>query len=137
MVVNKLVNTSLLEKALDASVMRDDAINQNIANVDTPNYRRKQVLFEEILKVAQGDSVLSGNRTDPRHLPIGGVDVGGSSPMITEDNTKSKMRLDGNNVDVNLEMSSLSKNTIRYSTLITKLNGEFKKIKSAINEGRR
>lgn len=137
MLVNKLVNTSLLEKALDASVMRDEAINQNIANVDTPNYKRKQVLFEEVLRGAQGNNELAGNRTNSRHIAIGGSDADSASPRMTEDSSTSKMRIDGNNVDVNLEMASLSKNSIRYSTIITKLNGEFRKLKSAISEGRR
>jgi flagellar basal-body rod protein FlgB len=135
--ISSLANTSLYEKALDASAMRDEAINQNIANVDTPNYKRKQVMFEEFLKSAQGDSQIVGNRTDSRHIPIGESDLDGVSPVMSEDSSSNSMRIDGNNVDVNLEMSALSKNSIKYAFIVNKLNGEFKKIKSVISEGRR
>ena len=45
------------------------------------------------------------------------------------------MRLDGNNVDIEMEMALMAKNTIRYSVLSQRLSNEFNKIKSVINEG--
>jgi flagellar basal-body rod protein FlgB len=130
--VGNLVNTNLLERALDAAVMRDEAINQNIANIDTPNYKKKKVLFEEYLQNAETAGI-KGKRTHPKHIPIGTGDDFSVMPQITEDNSANKMRLDGNNVDINVEMSELSKNAIKYSALIQKLNGRFSNMKSVIS----
>jgi flagellar basal-body rod protein FlgB len=130
--VGNLVNTNLLERALDAAVMRDEAINQNVANIDTPNYKKKKVLFEEYLQNA-GTNGIKGKRTHPNHIPIGTGDDLSAMPQVTEDNSVNKMRLDGNNVDINVEMSELSKNSIKYSALIQRISGRFNSMKSVIS----
>jgi flagellar basal-body rod protein FlgB len=135
-VIDRLFNqTKLLEKALDATWLRNEAISQNIANVDTPGYKRKSVAFEEYL--SEAESGLKGIRTDKRHIPIGERDVDSIELKVSEDNQSLSMRLDGNSVDIDSEMASMAKNTIQYNTLIQGLDAEFKKIKSAIYEGRR
>lgn len=130
-------NTKVVEKSLDASWLRNEAISQNIANVDTPGYKRKTVSFEEHLSQAIDDSGFRGKRTNPRHIPIGGSDISGIEPRVMEDNKSLSYRLDGNNVDIDNEMAAMAKNTIQYNTLVQRMNGQFSKIKSAINEGRR
>lgn len=135
--INNIVKTGLLEKALDASVMRNEAITQNMANVDTPNYKRKKVTFEEALADSTESLGVKGFRTNSKHIPIGGSSADEITPTITQDTGRNRMRIDGNNVDPNIEMADLAKNTLKYSFLIQKLSGEFRKIKSAIAEGRR
>jgi len=136
--LGKLFNGSrILEKSLDASWVRNEAISQNIANVDTPGYKRKTVSFEEYLNEAMDDSGFRGRRTDRRHIPIGGGNIDDIGIRITEDNKALSYRLDGNNVDIDNEMASMAKNTIQYNTLIQRINGQFRKLRSAINEGRR
>lgn len=136
--IDRVLNkTGLLEKTLDATMLRNNAITQNIANVDTPNYKRKKVDFEEMLGAAMENSPIDGFRTDPRHIPIGGQALEQTDIKITEDQSFNDMRLDGNNVDIDAEMSLLAKNTLRYNMLVQKLNGQFRKIKSAISEGRK
>jgi flagellar basal-body rod protein FlgB len=125
------------EKALDASWLRNDVIAQNISNVDTPGYKRNDVSFEEKLGEAMDKSSFKGFRTDPRHIPIGGDSVDDIDISITPDNNTLSMRLDGNNVDVDNEMANMAKNSIEYNTLIQGISAEYKKIMSAINEGRR
>lgn len=129
-------NTKVASRALDASWLRNDTISQNIANVDTPGYKRKNVSFEEHLNEALDDSSFKGRMTDRRHIPIGGTDVDNIDIKVNTDNSTS-LRLDGNNVDIENEMSSMAKNTIFYNTLIERLNGQFKALRSAINEGRK
>jgi len=129
-------NTKVTAKALDASWLRNDAIAQNIANVDTPGYKRKTVKFEEFLSEALDTNTLKGNLTDPRHIPIGSTNVDDININVTEDNASLSTRLDGNNVDIENEMALMAKNTIQYNTLIQRLNTQFKTLRSAIKEGR-
>ncbi len=130
-------NSKVLEKALDGSWLRNEAISQNIANVDTPGYKRKTVSFEKVLGEAMDSSSFKGLRTDKRHLPIGGSDVGSVDIGITQDNSSLSMRQDGNNVDIDNEMALMAKNNIQYNMLIQRISGQFQKLKSVIAEGRR
>jgi len=130
-------NSRILEKALDASWQRNEAIAQNIANVDTPGYKRKTVEFEEYLSEAMDSSRIQGFRTHKRHIPIGKGNIDGVDIKVTQDNKSLSYRLDGNNVDIDNEMASMAKNTIKYNTLIQSLNTGFKRLKYVISEGRR
>lgn len=130
-------NFKALEKALDASWLRNEAISQNIANADTPNYKRKTVEFEEQLNQALGESRLQGRRTHERHIPIGKRSIDNVVPKVTEDHKALSMRLDGNNVDIDNEMASMAKNSIKYNVLVQGLNSGLSRIKYVIGEGRR
>ena len=135
---DKLTNDyRILEKSLDAAWLRNEAISQNIANVDTPRYKKKTVAFEEYLKNAMDGSSFRGNMTDKRHIPIGGNDIDSIDIKVTEDNKNLSQRLDGNNVDIESEMASLAKNNIKYSTLVQSLSTAYGRLRSVINEGRR
>jgi flagellar basal-body rod protein FlgB len=130
-------NYRVLEKALDAAWLRNEAISQNIANVDTPNYKKKTVAFEEYLNDAMDGKSFKGFTTDRRHIQIGGDSIDSVDIKITQDNKDTSYRLDGNNVDIESEMASQAKNDIKYNTLIQSLNTGYKRIKSVISEGRK
>ena len=132
-----LYRTTPLEKTLDAALLRNEAISQNISNVDTPNYRRKTVAFEEHLRDALGENSIRGIKTDHRHISIGARNFDDIEIKVGEDASNSDMRLDGNNVDIDSEMVQLAKNSIKYDTLIQRISSDFRRIKSVINEGRR
>lgn len=137
MINDMFKNTYFLQRSLDAAWMRNKAIANNIANVDTPGYKRQKVEFEQFLSEAIDNRSVRGYTTNGKHIPVGaGSIVDRSGIRIMEDNTTS-MRLDGNNVDIESEMASLAKNNIMYDALIQKISGEFKKLRTAINEGRR
>ena len=125
-----------MEKALNASLARNDTISQNLANVDTPNYKRKDVAFEQYLNNALDESNLEGNLTDKRHIPINSKDIDSIEPTITQDNSNVSMRIDGNNVDIDSEMAYLAKNTIKYNALVQLINSNFSKTKNVIREGK-
>ena len=132
-----LFNTKVIEKSLDASVLRNEAISQNIANVDTPGYSRKTVSFEEELSNAiSKNSNFVGKRTRPKHIQIGAKSIDDVKINITEDKSSLDMRLDGNNVDIENEMALMAENSIKYQVLIQRLSGSFNKMKSVIKEGR-
>ena len=134
--IDKLFGSnSLIEKSLDASWLRNETISHNIANVDTPGYKRKTVKFEEYLN-SQLEGSLETRTTDKRHIKAstGNSEV---TPRVTVDHSNMSMRLDGNNVDIENEMASMAKNTIKYNTLVQSLNARLRRLRSAIDEGGR
>ena len=136
MILNLYGKSSVLEKSLNAAWARNDVISQNLANVDTPEYKRKDIAFEEFLNDSMGKTSLEGNLTDKRHIPINSGNVEKIEPALVEDNSDSSMRIDGNNVDIDSEMANLAKNQIKYNALIQMINGSYSRIKSVISEGR-
>jgi len=123
-----------ISRALDASILRQNVITNNIANIDTPHFKRSEVRFEQFLKqeLQAYKSTFVGTRTDPRHLFIGGSSSEPIHAQITVDQTTS-MNNNSNNVDIDHEMSLLAKNQLYYNTLIQQMNGQFKKLKTAID----
>ena len=110
-------NLRLREKALDAAWTRNEVIAQNIANVDTPNYKKKTVRFEEYLEGALDKGSFKGNTTDSRHIEIGGGNIENKNSKVTTEYKNLSTRIDGNNVDIESEMASLAKNDIRYNAI--------------------
>lgn len=134
-----ITKTAGLEKALDAAWAKDKVIAENLANIDTPGYKRKTVPFEEILHQNSMDYSTEnvGNKTNSKFTGNGSSDLTDIEIKVQQDNTKLSTRMDENNVDIDVEMAELAKNSIRYNTLIQRANAEYKKILSVINEGRR
>jgi flagellar basal-body rod protein FlgB len=92
-----------LEAAIRASGARQQAIAQNLANANTPGYRRVDVSFENVL----GALMQSGSRSGLDSFTPG-AEVDGSAPV----------RVDGNSVDVDVENSEQAKNGILYESLV-------------------
>lgn len=130
--------TKIVEKSLDATWLRNEAISQNIANVDTPGYKRKTVPFEELLSQAmEGSNNTKPIRNDKLNVvPLAENTIDNLDFKVTEDNSSLSYRLDGNNVDIEGEMASMAKNTIQYNTLIQRISAQFKTLKSVIKEGK-
>ncbi|GLX68475.1 flagellar basal body rod protein FlgB [Paenibacillus glycanilyticus] len=135
--MNVLNGTSFgrLEGALKAAELRQGVIANNIANVDTPNFKRSEVLFEELLtQEMDGQKELQGKRTNVRHIPIGRSNGVVPTAQVETDNL-SEMNNNENNVDIDREMSLLAKNQLSYNFYIQQLNHDVKMMKTAI-EGR-
>lgn len=128
-------NIDFLTKALDASWKRDEVIANNIANAETPNFKKSVVLFEEILKEQLNGGKLKGVVTNPGHIHINNVDINDVKYKIKTENNFSA-RTDKNNVDIDVEMAERAKNEIIYNTLASKIQSNFQRIKFIINEGR-
>ena len=124
--------TFMLEKALDAAWLKNEAISNNIANVNTPGYKKSYVKFDELLSDAADKFQISGIKKDDKFLPIGKDTAMTVSPEIVKEDFTS-MRRDGNNVDVDVEMAELAKNTIKYNAMIAQISKEFSRIKLAIS----
>nr|WP_319830059.1 flagellar basal body rod protein FlgB [Bacillus solitudinis] len=118
----------VLEKGLDGSQLRQKAISQNIANVDTPNYKAKAVSFKETLDDVMNQKSLKAYRTNQQHLEFNTMN---KEPKIQiSQNTMYNHNL--NNVDIDQEMASLAKNQIYYNALIERINGRFSSMKNVI-----
>jgi len=140
--INQLTNTltmQIAEKGLDAAALRQKVIANNLANVDTPGYKRSYVSFEEELKAALAAGQkpkLRGTLTNEKHIPIGPKPLGQIKPQVRLQRDTS-LRNDGNNVNIDEEMANLAKNSIMYNALVQQIAGEFSKLRQVISEGRR
>ena len=122
-----------LERGLSAANLRHEVISDNLANVNTPNYKRSEVVFEELLaKELYGDDdrgKLQMVRTHDKHLPFKKFDR--AAARVERDDT-TVARVDNNNVDIDMEMASLAKNQLYYNALTRQLSGHISKIKSVM-----
>ncbi|MFP4661051.1 MAG: flagellar basal body rod protein FlgB [Halanaerobiales bacterium] len=130
-----------LSKGLDGANYRQKLLANNIANVNTPEYKRQDLDFVSALERESGKS---GNRngvslktTDNGHIGVSGASNGVSRPfkMLHLNNTSS--RNDGNNVDMDVEMAEVAKNNIYYNTLIQQVSDRFKFLNNVIDKGGR
>ncbi len=126
MVLSNAYNyVNVLEKAADASWTRNDILANNIANVDTPGYKRKDVQFETYLSNA-----VAG--TDSLDETISNIDLNELNCTTYTDQVNLSYRFDGNNVDINTENVELAKNQLKYYTLMNSMTQEFSRLKSAL-----
>jgi flagellar basal-body rod protein FlgB len=118
----------VMSRALDASALRQKSISNNIANVDTPNYKATTVSFEEMLQKEFSNSFV-GNRSNEKHITIG---ASGRipSPVLKTDN--AVLKNNGNGVDLDYEMTEMSKNNLWYQSLTYSINEEFNLLKTVI-----
>lgn len=115
-------------KALDGSWKKNSAISSNIANVNTPGYKKEVVNFEDALRNELGmDTGTKMTKTDPRHM-----DPYNPMTITAEKVEDTSYRVDGNNVDIDVENAELAKNTIYYNSLITEVNGQYNRLKEAL-----
>ncbi|MFO7151710.1 MAG: flagellar basal body rod protein FlgB [Bacillota bacterium] len=129
--------SGLLEKYMDAKWLRNEVISNNIANVDTPNFKRSDVVFEDVLKNHLKESAprLALTTTSEKHIKASRSSVG-VKPRIVVQNDRT-LRNDGNNVDIDKEMVKLVENALSYNILAEQLQRQFSLLRSAITEGRR
>jgi flagellar basal-body rod protein FlgB len=124
-----------LEGALNTASLKQRTISNNIANVDTPHYKSKEVVFQAELKKAMDQNKgLKSYRTNALHIPFrnqldSGIPQG---RVITQ--TGTLFNHNGNNVDMDYEMAEMAKNQLWYSALIERANGRFGSLRKAITE---
>jgi flagellar basal-body rod protein FlgB len=113
----------LAQKFLDAAALRQNAIASNLANLETPGYRRVDVstTFESQLKAS-----LEAGTLDP-------AAASAITPSIEQDQLARSIRPDGNNVDVDKELLAMDKNTTNYNFLSDVVTHNIKQLKLAIS----
>ena len=123
-----------LKKGIEGTALRHKAIAQNIANVSTPGYKRKDVKFEDALKKAIGRSGIKGTRTNSRHIPIQANSPSEVIPEFIVDKQPA-LRVDGNNVDVDQEMAMLAKNAGKFMAMTEILSRKYTMFRRALQPG--
>ncbi|MCM8826379.1 MAG: flagellar basal body rod protein FlgB [Candidatus Omnitrophica bacterium] len=129
----------ILGKSLQGTSLRHRVLSNNIANVDTPQFKRSDVDFNQTLKRIIGeknksDLQISPVKTHSKHLSI--KETSQITFPVIKDFTSS-YRKDGNNVDIEREMVEINKNSLMYNSIVNLLNNEFFILRYAIEEGRR
>ena len=116
---------NVLDKAADASWMRQEAISNNIANVNTPGYKRQDVAFEDSLQEA-----ISNSRYRSTEEKVANLSKADLRIRSYTDSSGFSYRLDGNNVDIDTENAALARNQLKYNALVDSINHEFSMIKA-------
>lgn len=119
---------NVLGTSLDATTKRGTVIQNNIANSQTPNYKRKDIRFETELKHAFAKSSKDTVDARVKHLDL---EVLGNSEVYT-DYEELSYRYDGNNVDINNENAIFSKVQIKYNGLMSVLNKDFEHLQAVM-----
>ena len=117
------VSINLLSKDLDGLWTRQQAISDNIANVDTPGYKSKVVSFEQQLRSVLESS--DSQRETTRRIKDTRASVSVSDALT--------LRADGNNVDVESENTELARTQINYLYSLRELSDHFTRLRYAIN----
>jgi flagellar basal-body rod protein FlgB len=112
----------LISDALDYRAARQDMISSNIANADTPFYKPRDISFEETLREKSRDIMKGHNselklaQTDASHIPLQSETKSYKPTLFFRDGHMS--RNDGNSVDIDVESTEMSKNSIMFNALI-------------------
>ena len=118
---------NVLNRAADAAWQRNEAISNNIANVDTPGYKRQDVAFESVLQQALGN-----NRYQSMDDKVANVNLSRLRGRAYVDYANYSYRLDGNNVDIENENVMLAENQLKYQGLISSINQEFTNLQTVM-----
>ena len=118
---------NLIKSGIKASNVRAKAIANNMANINTKDYKKFNVVFEENLKKEDNSSELELKRTKSAHFASSNSE---NDNISIEQDTSTSMRSDGNNVDLDIEKVNQAANTLKYNALITKINGTFNNLKN-------
>ena len=127
----------MLKNAMDGAGTAHGVIANNIANVNTPNFRRSDVSFKDALAAtepSQADPDQLGLAiTSDRHFDAGGA-TGAPFAVTTSVQRDQQMRVDGSNVDVDQEMAKLSLNSAYAQTMGQLLQNQYSRLRQAIQE---
>lgn len=120
---------NILDKAADASALRETAIANNIANIDTPGYKRQEVDFESVLKRELGSYKYVDLDKKVRSV---NTDLSSLNVSTYTDSSNYSYRLDENNVDPDNENVEMASETIRYQMLTNSIDSDFKRMQAVI-----
>ena len=126
----------LLGKVLDMQLQRQNVVASNMANVKTPGYRQRKVMFEDELQAALGiDAKGKMSRTDSKHMPVV-FDPNGFGPEWQKA-FRPRIVHGEDRVNIDKEMSTMAKTNLQYSALTTVIRSKFEGLKQIITEGQK
>lgn len=116
------ISLKVLEKGLNAASLRQNVISNNLANIDTPGFKKSDVRFEDLLAASLDDKTAGGQNS-----------VDSVQPLVQVDQSTT-LRSDGNNVDVDQEMTTMAKNELYYDSLVRELSSQLGILRMVITE---
>jgi flagellar basal-body rod protein FlgB len=126
----------MLKNAMDGSSTAHSAIANNIANVNTPNFRRADVSFKDALAAADPAPAAADDlplvTTNDRQFSGEATDDAAPFTVTTNVDDTTQMRVDGSNVDVDQEMAKLSLNSAYAQTMGQLLQQQYSRLRQAI-----
>jgi flagellar basal-body rod protein FlgB len=128
---------TILQKSLDALATQHQVVANNLANIDTPQFKRSVVSFQDKLRAALNINEPSPLwRTHPMHFPIAQrVSLDNFKPDV-QTLTDTIGRNDGNNVDLEMESGVLAENNLLYNSMADVTSRYMANLRHAISEGR-
>lgn len=127
-------NVKLHQSILQALNARNEVTANNIANADTPHYKRKTVVFEDELRKAieGGRSELELKTNNARHMTIRSTTGDAAVPFRIVEDKSAKMNNNNNSVDIDVEMATLSETQLMYNYTADRVSGHYKKYKEML-----
>lgn len=122
---------NVLNKAASASWTKNEIIANNIANVDTPDYKRKDLDFESLLSEALSDTSVHTKNLDKK---VANINLSSLTPNVYTEYSTLSYRYDGNNVDIDTEQAYLADNQIKYYALLDSMTHEFNRLKTVLSQ---
>ena len=119
---------NVLNRAADAAWQRNEAISNNIANVDTPGYKRQDIDFSSVLAEELGHYKYVSLDQKVRNLNLNHLNA-----SVYTDYANYSYREDRNNVDIDTEEVERASETIKYQTLTDSISQEFSRLKTAMS----
>jgi flagellar basal-body rod protein FlgB len=124
-----------IENGISYASQKQQTIAQNIANVDTPNYKSKTVSrtseFRDLLH-----NELEAYQTDSKHIPFSDSSQRAITQRVITQQGNTSYQANGNNVDMDKEMADMAENQIYYEALVDRLNGKFNSLQTVIRGGK-
>lgn len=131
--INKINSYELIKKSLDVSVARSKVMANNIANINTKNFKRSYVVFEDKLKSLMENDSSDLKVSDEKHIKNNKSDL---NYEVQKDESTSIMN-NGNNVDIDMEMVNLASNDMMYNFLVDRAKGKLSTKRFIINDGKK
>lgn len=127
------LTTEVLSASLRGHNARNAALVNNIANAETPGYKRIDVQFEAALAEAvETDRVRIRRGAEMGESAFGATDETAGSAASVRSMGETTMRVDGSNVDADDEMAQLSSNQLAHQTVVSLLDKRFNQLRTAI-----
>ncbi len=117
----------MLSSMLDYRAQRQKVITSNVANLDTPEFKPKDLKFPDELKSVLKADAMGLAKTDPRHLPTGAPGTGPANYTVQET---------GDRVSIDTEMMNVAENNLKYNLTVELLARKFRSIQNVLKETR-
>lgn len=115
----------MIEDRLSLNSMNMKLISGNLANIDTPGYKGKELSFENALRQSLEEQVLQMVRSNDHHI----------APDDPLQAMETREVVESGPVDLESQMVNLTRNSIEYQHMVGILNKKFTMLKTAITEG--